>query len=86
MKFDIQSLGKFELAMTLQNRETKMQLFVPPQLAKQGKAIQADVAEILKKNNIRLGQLMVRERLRDRRIDEVFPEIRQKERTINVRI
>ena len=86
LKFDIQSLGKFELAMTLQNRETKMQLFVPPQLAKQGKAIQADVAEILKKNNIRLGQLMVRERLRDRRIDEVFPEIRQKERTINVRI
>ena len=86
LKFDIQSLGKFELAMTLQNRETKMQLFVPPQLAKQGKAIQADVAEILKKNTIRLGQLMVRERLRDRRIDEVFPEIRQKERTINVRI
>lgn len=86
LKFDIQSLGKFELVMTLQNHETKMQLFVPPSLLKKEKDIQADVADILKKNKIRFGQLMVRERVRDRRVDEVFPEIRQKERTINVRI
>lgn len=86
LKFDIQNLGKFELLMTLQDRESRMQLLVPPALAKQDKKIQAEVGEILKKNGIRLGQLQVRERVRDRRVDEVFPEIREKERTINVRI
>lgn len=86
LKFDIQSLGKFEMLMTLQDRESKMQILVPPQIAKQDKRIQAEVADILKKNGIRYSQLMVRERVRDRRVDEVFPEIREKERTINVRI
>lgn len=86
LKFDIQTLGKFELLMTLQDRQSRVQLFVPPQLAKQDKKIQTEVADILKKNGLRFSQLMIRERVRDRRVDEVFPEIREKERTINVRI
>lgn len=86
LKFDIQGLGKFELLMILQNRETRLQLLVPPQLAKQDKKIQTEVADILKKNGFRFSQLLVRERVRDRRVDEVFPEIREKERTVNVRI
>lgn len=86
LKFDIQSLGKFELVMTLQDRESKMQLFVPPHLSKQDKKIQTDVSEILKKNGIRLGQFSVYGRVRDRKVTEVFPEIREKETTINVRI
>ena len=86
LKFGIQGLGKFELLMTLQDRESRMQLLVPKQLVKEDKKIQAEVAGILKKNGIRYSQLMVRERVRDRRVDEVFPEIREKERTINVRI
>lgn len=86
LKFDIQSLGKFELVMTLQDRESKIQLFVPPHLAKQDKQIQTDVSEILKKNGIRLGQFSVYGRVRDRKVTEVFPEIREKETTINVRI
>lgn len=72
--------------MTLQNRQSRVQLFVPPQLAKQEKQIQTEVADILKRNGIRFSQLLVRERVRDRRVDEIFPEIREKERTINVRI
>ena len=86
LKFDIQSLGKFELVMTLQDRETKMQLFVPPHLAKQDKKIQTDMAELMKKNGIRLGEISVLGRIRDRKVTEVFPEIREKETTINVRI
>ena len=86
LKFDIRSIGKFELLLMLQDRQAKVQLLVPPQLAKQDKKIQTEVAEILKKNGIRFSQLMVRERVRDRRVDEIFPEIREKERTINVRI
>ncbi|HBN55782.1 MAG TPA: hypothetical protein DD414_03320, partial [Lachnospiraceae bacterium] len=79
-------LGKFEMVMMLQDRESRMQLYVPSALAKQNKKIQTDVSEILKKNGLRLNQFSVYERIRDRRIDEVFPEIREKEKTINVRI
>ncbi len=86
LKFDIQSVGKFELVMTLQDHEARVQLFVPPHLAREDKKIQAEVAGILKDNGIRFSQLMVRQRNRDRRVDEIFPEIREKERTINVRI
>ena len=86
LKFDIQSLGKFELLMIMQDRETRLQLLVPPQLAKDEKKIHTEVADILKRNGFRFSQLLVRERVRDRRVDEVFPEIREKERTINVRI
>lgn len=86
LKFDIQSLGKFELVMTLQDRESKMQLFVPSSLSGKNKKIQTDVSDIFKKNGLKLGQLSVYDHIRDRRIDEIFPEIREKERTINVRI
>lgn len=86
LKFDIQSLGKFELVMTLQDRESRMQLFVPKSLSGKDKKIQTDVSAIFKKNGIKLGQLSVYDHIRDRRVDEVFPEIREKERTINVRI
>ena len=48
--------------------------------------IQTDVSDILKKNGIRLGQFSVYGRVRDRKVTEVFPEIREKETTINVRI
>ena len=63
-----------------------MQLFVPPHLIKEEKKIQSDVADILKNNGIRSSQLMVRRHTQDRRVEEIFPEIREKERTINVRI
>lgn len=74
------------MVLTLQDRESKMQLLVPTHLAKQDKKIQGDVADILKKNGIRLGQISIRGRVRDRKVTEVFPEIREKETTINVRI
>jgi len=86
LKFDIQNVGKFELVMGLQNREAAIQLFVPPHLVKEDKKIQSDVAEILKNNGLRFSQLMVRQHTRDRRVDEIFPEIRERERTINVTI
>lgn len=86
LKFDIQNVGKFELVMGLQNREASVQLFVPPRLLDEEKQIQSDVAGILKNNGLRMGRLAVRRHARDRRVDEVFPEIRERERTINVRI
>ena len=40
----------------------------------------------MKKNGLGLGRMLVREKTGSLRIEDVFPEIREKERTINVRI
>ena len=44
------------------------------------------IKDILTKNGIRPGQISIYGRVRDRKVTEVFPEIREKETTINVRI
>lgn len=86
LRFDIRNLGTFELLLALQNRQVDMQLYVPPVLVKQAQAVQDHVAVILKNNSLELNRLLVKEKNGDFRLDEIFPEIRERERTINVRI
>ena len=84
--FDVQGVGRFEMLMVFQDRVVDMQLGVPPVLAGQAGDIQEQVAGIMKKNGLGLGRLLVREKTGSLRIEDVFPEIREKERTVNVRI
>lgn len=86
LKFDIKSLGKFEMIMTIVNGEANVSLYVPQGLAGQGRKIESEVGGILKKNGISFHHLLIGRCVRDSRVEEVFPEIREKERTINVRI
>lgn len=85
-KFNIQNLGKFDMILALQDRQVDMQIYVPPVLTRQMDTIQDNIAGILKKNGLDLNRLLVREKTGDIRLADVFPEIREKERTINVRI
>ncbi|MCH1948803.1 hypothetical protein MCJ35_06285 [Enterocloster sp. OA13] len=84
--FDVQGLGRFEMLMVFRDRVVDMQLGVPPVLAGRSGDIQEHVAGIMKKNGLDPGRLLVREKTDNLRIEDVFPEIRDKERTINVRI
>lgn len=84
--FDVQGLGRFEMLMIFKDRVVDMQLGVPPALAGQSGDIEEHVAGIMKKNGLGLGRMLVREKTGSLRIEDVFPEIREKERTINVRI
>jgi len=86
LRFDIQSLGKFEMVMALQGRQVDMRLYVPESLTGEKNSIQEHITGILKKNNLGLDRLLVEKKTKDVRVEEVFREIRQKERTINVRI
>ncbi len=86
LKFDIQSLGRFDLVLVMENRQVGMQLYVPPALKERSEHISRDVTGILKKSGFGVGQLLVREKKSDLKVMDVFPEIREKERTINVRI
>lgn len=85
-KFSIQNLGNFDMILGLCARQVEMQIYVPPSLTNETEAIQTHISGILKKNGLELGRLFVREKTGEIRLEEVFPEIREKERTINVRI
>lgn len=85
-KFDIQNLGKFEMLVTYRDRLVDLQLCVPAALTDRYDAIQEQVSGIIKKNGLGVNRLLVREAVHEMRVEDVFPEIREKERTINVRI
>ena len=86
LKFDIRRLGRFDLILTMENRQVGMQLYVPPALKERSEKIGRDVTGIFRKSGLSMGQMLVREKKGELKVTDVFPEIREKERTINVRI
>lgn len=85
-KFSIQNLGNFDMILGLCDRQVEMQIYVPPLLTARTESIQDHITGILKKNGLELNRLLVREKTGDISLEDVFPGIREKERTINVRI
>ncbi|MFR1832435.1 MAG: hypothetical protein ACLSX5_04655 [Lachnospiraceae bacterium] len=85
-KFDIRELGRFDMVLSMQDRQMDMQLYIPPVLTDETASIQGNISEILKKNGLDVSRLLVREKKGELRLQDVFPEIQEKERTINVRI
>lgn len=86
LQFQIQRLGKFDMILEFQDWNVELQLAVPSFLQENASAIQERVAGILKENGLKPSRLVVREKKGEVRLQDVFPEIREKERTINVRI
>lgn len=86
LRFDIHSLGRFELALSMQARSVEMQLYVPERLLEKQSSIQEQITKIFKANGLGVRKLFVREKTGDLKLEEVFGEIRRKESTINVRI
>ena len=86
LKFDIQSLGSFELVMSLRDRQADIRLFVPQKLSDRQTDIMGEMETILKENGFRPHQVRIEKKKGEMRVEEIFPEIRKKERTVNVRI
>ncbi|MCR4628857.1 MAG: hypothetical protein K5760_04600 [Clostridium sp.] len=86
VKFTIQKVGSFELVAYMEKGALDMQLFVPGTLEEQYSNVNRQVSEIVKRNGLRINSLQVAEKVRDLRVDQVFPEIREKERGINVTV
>ncbi len=85
-KFHIQQLGDFDMALEFQDRKTDLQLYIPSSLQQKTEEIQEQIGGILKKNGMKPNRLMVREKRGELRVGDVFPEIREKEKSINVRV
>ena len=86
LQFQIQRLGSFDMVLEFQGWNVNMQLGVPPVLQSEFDAIREKVSDILKDNGMKPGRMTVAEKRGELRLESVFPEIREKERTVNVRI
>lgn len=86
LKFYIQHLGNFDMTLEFQDRKTDIQLYVPTSLQSRSEQIQAQVGSILKKNGMVPNRLLVQEKRGELKVMDIFPEIREKERSVNVRI
>jgi hypothetical protein len=85
LKFNIESLGGFDLIAQLKNKNIDMQLFVPDTVKENPKKIEATVKDIMKRNGL-MANVTMSPKVREIGVQEVFPEIRESERGINVRI
>ncbi|MCL2538976.1 MAG: hypothetical protein FWE66_01425 [Oscillospiraceae bacterium] len=86
MKFDVKSVGYFEMIMLSRENAVDMQLFYPENLESARGEIRTAIGEIMSRNglsvsNFSLGQLTV-----PKNVSEVFPKIYERKNSINVLI
>lgn len=86
IKFNIQNVGNFELISMVNNGNVNMQIFVPPTLEETPDNISRNVQDILKQNGLKVSNMELGVLTRSHRVDEVFPEIKDKEKGINVAV
>lgn len=86
IKFDIQNVGSFEMISLVNNGSVSMQLYVPPTLEEKPEVTSRNIQDILRANGLRVNSLELSPRVRSLRVDEVFPEMRTKEKGINVAV
>ena len=86
IKFNIQNVGAFELISLVNNGSVNMQVFVPPSLEVKPETISRSLQDILRNNGFRVTSMDIAPKVRDIRVDEVFPEIREKEIGVNVAV
>ena len=86
LKFNIQSLGNFEIISGISDMRVDLQLFMPEELMDKQKDVEDVLSHILRRNGLSVANLGVYQKTRDFRIQEVFPEIKEAEKGLNVRI
>ena len=86
LKFSIQSLGNFEIISGISDMRVDLQLFMPEELMEKQKDVEDVLSHILRRNGLSVANLGVYQKTRDFRIQEVFPEIKDAEKSLNVRV
>lgn len=86
IKFNIQSLGNFEMVTLLKDRRVDMELYLPKDLMPKQKQIESDIIGILRRNSLSVANVGIYQRTHDLRLREVFPSLRNSQKGVNVRV
>ena len=86
LKFNIQGLGNFELISGISDMRVDMNLYIPEELMEKQKDVEGVLSTILRRNGLSVANIGIYQKTRDFKIQEVFPEIKDAEKGLNVRI
>ena len=86
LKFNIQGLGNFELISGISDMRVDMNLYIPEELMEKQKDVEGVLSAILRRNGLSVANIGIYQKTRDFKIQEVFPEIKDAEKGLNVRI
>ena len=86
LKFSIPHLGNFEMISGISNMRVDMNLYMPEELMEKQKDVESVLSEILRRNGLSVANLGLYKKTRDFRVQEVFPEMKEAEKGLNVRI
>ena len=86
IKFDIKDLGFFDLIVSQHKGKVEVQLFYPPSLAADEKALKKDIASIVEKNGFSAANVALGRSVKPKTITEVFPKIYERKNGVNAKI
>lgn len=84
--FDIQNLGYFETVLNLNKNKLLLDVYVPSSLSPYTEKIKYDLNELLSKNDMTTESINVRECVKVRRFNEVFPNLAERKNGVDVTI
>jgi hypothetical protein len=84
--FDIQNLGYFESVLKLRGTKLSLNVSVPTTLSSYREKIKKDLAEILIKNGIIVEDVSVEECIKVRKFNEVFSNLAERKKIVDVTI
>lgn len=85
LKFNIEKLGNFDMIAMLKNKDISMQLYVPDTVPEKPAKIESAVRDILRRNGL-TADVQMSPKVREISPEEVFPEILESEKSINVSV
>lgn len=85
-RFDISRLGSFDLIVICREKEASVQLRYPETLSPFEDDIRTQVGQIALRNGYRINQMALETGKKPFQVMDVFPEIYEKRRTVNVRV
>lgn len=86
IKFDIRTLGLFEVILICKEHDISIQLRYPEQLRSFESDMHSNLAKIAQRNGYRLGQMILEAGKEPLTVLEAFPEIYERKNSVNVRI
>lgn len=84
-KMDVQDVGLFDVILSSRNGEVDLQISCPDRVVPFSRQIEAAMAEILERNELRPTRVSVRRMERPVALTEVFPKIFEGKNSVNVK-
>lgn len=86
IKFNIKDVGFFDLIITQKKSGVGLQLYYPEKLKKNENVIKKDISSIIEKNGMSLKMFSLNVLSKEKKLEEIFPQIYERINTVDVKI